>query len=114
MRSPAPGCDRRRPATTTRVMSPLRIVAASLSIAAAVALPRANAAAFVDVLDTPAQMSALAQRGLLQGVAHAGERLVAVGQRGHVLVSRDGGTTWKQSPVPDRKSVCRERGEGWG
>ena len=81
-------------------MSPLRIVAASLSIAAAVALPRANAAAFVDVLDTPAQMSALAQRGLLQGVAHAGERLVAVGQRGHVLVSRDGGTTWKQSPVP--------------
>ena len=81
-------------------MNAFRIVAASLSIAAALSLPRAGAAPFVDVLDTPAQMSPLAQRSLLQGIAHAGERLVAVGQRGHVLVSRDGGTSWKQSPVP--------------
>ena len=82
-------------------MTSLRIVTASLSIAtAALFAPCANAASFVDVLDTPAQMSPLAQRSLLQGVARAGERLVAVGQRGHILVSADGGATWKQSPVP--------------
>jgi len=52
------------------------------------------------VLDTPAQMSPLAAKGLLQGVARAGNRLVAVGQRGHVVVSNDSGATWKQSPVP--------------
>jgi photosystem II stability/assembly factor-like uncharacterized protein len=57
-------------------------------------------AAFVDVLDTPAQSSPLASRTLLQGVAKAGNRLVAVGQRGHIVVSDDGGQTWKQAPVP--------------
>ena len=36
----------------------------------------------------------------MQGVARAGDRLVAVGQRGHIVVSNDGGTTWQQSPVP--------------
>ncbi len=36
----------------------------------------------------------------MQGVARAGAKLVAVGQRGHVLVSADDGKTWKQSPVP--------------
>jgi photosystem II stability/assembly factor-like uncharacterized protein len=58
------------------------------------------AAGFVDVLDTPAQMSPLASKSLLQSVAKAGNRLVAVGQRGHIVVSSDGGATWKQSPAP--------------
>jgi photosystem II stability/assembly factor-like uncharacterized protein len=55
---------------------------------------------FVDVLDTPAQISPLASRSLLEAVTRSGDRLVAVGQRGHILVSADGGATWKQSPVP--------------
>jgi hypothetical protein len=57
-------------------------------------------AGFTDVLDTPALMSPLASRSLLQAVTRAGDRIVAVGQRGHIVVSVDGGTTWKQSPVP--------------
>jgi hypothetical protein len=57
-------------------------------------------AAFVDVLDTAAQPSPLASRTLLQAVAKAGSRLVAVGPRGHIVVSSDRGTTWKQAPVP--------------
>ena len=55
---------------------------------------------FVDVLDTPAQISPLAQHGLLLGLAEVGERLVAVGQRGHILYSADRGQSWRQASVP--------------
>ncbi len=57
-------------------------------------------AAAVDVLARPAQDSPLASRRLLQSVARAGDRLVAVGPRGHIVVSADGGQSWKQSAVP--------------
>jgi photosystem II stability/assembly factor-like uncharacterized protein len=53
-----------------------------------------------DVLDTPALKSPLAQRALVNGLARAGDRLVAVGQRGHVLLSDDQGKTWRQAEVP--------------
>jgi photosystem II stability/assembly factor-like uncharacterized protein len=72
-------------------------VAAALAFAGSVA---AAPAAMVDVLDTPAAMSPLAPRTLLTAVARLDGRLVAVGQRGHVVVSIDNGATWKQSPVP--------------
>jgi photosystem II stability/assembly factor-like uncharacterized protein len=39
----------------------------------------------------------LASRALLIAVASAGERLVAVGDRGHILLSDDKGRTWVQS-----------------
>ena len=72
-----------------------------LAVAITAALsPQAVAAGFVDVLDTPAQITSLAPRSPMQAVARAGNRLVAVGPRGHVVVSADGGATWKQSPVP--------------
>lgn len=58
------------------------------------------AAGFVDVLDTPALLSPLSNRSLLEAVTKRGDRLVAVGQRGHILVSTDHGASWKQAPVP--------------
>ena len=83
------------------------------ALAAGGLLPVAGAAAaatpFRDVLDTPAQKSALAARGLVSGLTRAGKRLVAVGQRGHVLLSDDAGTTWQQADVPvsaDLVAVC--------
>jgi photosystem II stability/assembly factor-like uncharacterized protein len=75
------------------------VAVASLIAMASLAKPAA-AAGFVDVLDTPARMTPLATKTLMQAVARAGDRLVAVGQRGHIVVSSDGGTSWKQSPVP--------------
>jgi photosystem II stability/assembly factor-like uncharacterized protein len=66
----------------------------------AFALPGVSAAGFADVLDTPASMSPLASRGLLNGLAIAGTRVVAVGQRGHIVYSDDNGTSWKQATVP--------------
>jgi photosystem II stability/assembly factor-like uncharacterized protein len=53
-----------------------------------------------DVLDTPALTSALAARSLVNGLALAGNRVVAVGQRGHVLLSDDQGKSWQQATVP--------------
>src|SRR5262249_21678188 len=47
-----------------------------------------------------ATRSALAPRSLLNGLARAGDRVVAVGQRGHVLYSDDAGGTWQQAEVP--------------
>ncbi len=85
-------------------MSRCRIVLALL--AACIAWPASAAPSdaapkgFADPLDVPAQMSPLAARTLLVGVARAGERIVAVGPRGHIVVSADHGATWKQSPVP--------------
>jgi photosystem II stability/assembly factor-like uncharacterized protein len=55
---------------------------------------------FQDVLDTPAATSTLAPKALVNGIALAGERLVAVGQRGHVLLSDDAGRSWTQGEVP--------------
>src|SRR5690606_13251763 len=40
---------------------------------------------------------------LLLDIAHAGKRLVAVGDRGHILFSEDGGKNWVQARVPTRQ-----------
>jgi adhesin HecA-like repeat protein len=53
-----------------------------------------------DVLDTPAIKSPLAVRALVNGLAIAGTRIIAVGQRGHVLLSDDAGKSWQQAEVP--------------
>lgn len=75
---------------------------ASAVVATAVATVAWSATdpAWRDVLDTPAAKSPLAQRALINGIAQAGERLVAVGQRGHVLLSDDQGKSWQQATVP--------------
>src|SRR5690554_1278828 len=55
---------------------------------------------FKDPLDTDAVLSHLAEKSLLNSVVSAGDRLVAVGQRGHILYSDNEGQTWQQAYVP--------------
>ena len=55
-----------------------------------------------DVLNLPAPQSARAIQSNLYGIAMAGSRLVAVGQRGIVLYSDDKGRSWTQGQVPVR------------
>ena len=82
-------------------MIAFRNTVAALGLALAATLPApAIGAGFVDPLDAPATQSPLAARSLLQGVAKAGSRIVAVGQRGHVVYSNDSGASWKQASVP--------------
>jgi len=59
-----------------------------------------QAAGYIDVLDLPARVSALAVSSPLSGMTRAGDRLVAVGQRGHILYSDDSGKHWQQATVP--------------
>jgi len=50
-------------------------------------------------------MAPLAQRSLLLDGAARGDLVVVVGERGHVLVSRDQGRTWDQKQVPTRATL---------
>ncbi|MES2257085.1 MAG: YCF48-related protein [Pseudomonadota bacterium] len=51
----------------------------------------------VDPLGRPAPASVHFQQAMLSAVTRAGERLVAVGERGTVLLSDDGGRNWRQA-----------------
>ena len=73
------------------------LVALAVLVAGAWAVPDKSPR---DVLDTPALTSPLATRALVNGLALAGHRVVAVGQRGHVLLSDDQGKSWQQADVP--------------
>lgn len=68
-------------------------------------------------VDEPAVMSRLAPRSLLLDVAAVDGALVAVGERGHVVVSEDGGESWSQSPCPTRATLTgvhfADRQLGW-
>jgi photosystem II stability/assembly factor-like uncharacterized protein len=46
-----------------------------------------------------------AARSLLLDIAQAGSRLVAVGDRGHIVYSDDNGVTWVQAKVPTRQML---------
>ncbi|MBV1915941.1 MAG: hypothetical protein KUG72_11185 [Pseudomonadales bacterium] len=55
---------------------------------------------FVDVLDAPSVKMPKASKSLLLDVTRAGDRLVAVGQYGHIVFSDDSGKSWTQAEVP--------------
>lgn len=82
--------------------SQLPAVAVALLFAAAGAVGAAQERSG-DRLARPALIEPLAARSLLLDVARAGDRLVAVGERGHVLLSDDEGGNWRQAKsVPMR------------
>jgi photosystem II stability/assembly factor-like uncharacterized protein len=58
-----------------------------------------------DVLDLPAVPSDRAAQSKLFGISRAGDRLVAVGQRGYILFSDDWGDSWQQASVPVRATL---------
>jgi photosystem II stability/assembly factor-like uncharacterized protein len=72
--------------------------AAAAAMSAAAAHP--GAGRFVDPLYQQASHTPLAERSLVTGLARAGARLVAVGQRGQILYSDDRGGRWQQARVP--------------
>jgi len=77
-----------------------------ITLVVVAALMGAGASAQVDPNDEankPAEIEPLASGSLLLDLGVAGSRLVAVGERGHVLLSDDQGATWRQAKsVPTR------------
>jgi photosystem II stability/assembly factor-like uncharacterized protein len=94
-----------------------RTIAALAGAALLAAAHAAPAPRFADPLATPAMASPLAERGLVNALALAGTRVVAVGQRGHVLYSDNDGAAWKQARVPLSADLAAvyfaSPGEGW-
>jgi photosystem II stability/assembly factor-like uncharacterized protein len=71
--------------------------------ALAASLPTAAASAAEAVVAAqlrPAVMSRQAAQSVMLGAAHAGSRVVAVGERGIILLSDDNGQRWQQADVP--------------
>ncbi|BAU74130.1 WD40/YVTN/BNR-like repeat-containing protein [Metapseudomonas furukawaii] len=72
-----------------------------LALALPIAAPcLADAKAVGDVLESPAMRILNAERAVFTDLARAGERLVAAGERGLVLLSDDNGQHWRQASVP--------------
>lgn len=87
---------------STRMKS--RIIASLLLCTAAGALAvhaqdEAAASPNADAKPRAAEMASLSSKSLLLGITRAGEQMVAVGDRGNILLSADG-QTWEQVPVP--------------
>jgi photosystem II stability/assembly factor-like uncharacterized protein len=61
----------------------------------------------VDSLDRPAVLSHTAEHSVLLDVVKTGNRIVAVGERGIVVLSDDSGRTWRQAVVPTSVSLTK-------
>jgi len=70
-------------------------------VAGVLACTCAHANNWIDPVAAPAEIMPLAAHSLLLDLARAGERYVAVGARGDVLLSHDG-RAWQQAKVPTR------------
>lgn len=82
-------------------MSSPRSLVSALAIAASVIAPLPGyAGAVSDALERPAVVVRSPERAVLLGAARAGSRIVAVGERGIVILSDDEAQHWKQASVP--------------
>ena len=86
----------RNPSPLAKALS-LLSVCSVLAFAAPLPLQAADAATITSIESPKAVTS------LLLDIAHAGKRLVAVGDRGHILFSEDAGRNWVQARVPSRQ-----------
>lgn len=83
---------------------------------AAIALS-SSVMALQDVLETPSMETSKATQSLLLDVAVAGTNYVAVGERGHIIFSRDQGKSWEQAQVPVSSTLTAitfvDKTNGW-
>ncbi|WP_085318288.1 WD40/YVTN/BNR-like repeat-containing protein [Derxia lacustris] len=74
------------------------VLAAALVLASAAVVAASAPAA--DLLDRASQPRLHAESAVLISIARAGDRLVAAGERGTLLLSDDNGAHWRQAPMP--------------
>lgn len=88
------------------------LLAAGGALAGLAAAGAAGAAPIGDALDRPSAVTPLAARAVLLGGAQTGGRLVAVGERGIVALSDDGGAQWRSVAVPASVTLTAVRFTG--
>ena len=89
----------------------------TIALAVLVGAAAGNVLAQESIEPEPAVMARLAPKALALDATTADGALIAVGERGHILMSTDGGSTWVQKPSPTRAmltAVCfADRQHGW-
>ncbi len=94
-----------------------RFFCASLTFATCLGLTSVTASGQEDALAEGALVSPLASKSLLLDLNQVGNKLIAVGERGHILISEDNATTWKQVQVPVRVTLTAsyfvDENTGW-
>ncbi len=60
---------------------------------------------YVDLIEMPSAVVEAARHGLTLDIVQTGERLVSVGERGHILLSDDWGRNWTQAEVETRAQL---------
>ena len=83
--------------------APARLFCCGLAVVALLFIALAKPAA--QPVDGNAIPARLAKRSLLLDVHGWGERVLAVGERGHILLSTDGGKNWQQVAAPTRRTL---------
>jgi len=72
-------------------------------------LPASADDAVLMEMDHPAILTPRAAQGLIISIARAGNRLVAVGERGRILLSDDNGRSWRQVATPTSVTLTQVR-----
>lgn len=82
------------------INSRLSGLAIALAFSALASLSYAESGAVGSALDSPAMQIATPAHVVLIDLARAGDRLIAVGERGVIVLSDDNGQSWRQVQVP--------------
>jgi photosystem II stability/assembly factor-like uncharacterized protein len=102
---------------TVRSTGPIRAAFGAAGALTGAGLVAAGLFAASPPAGAAATIATLAPKSLLVDAASRDGRVVAVGERGHVLVSTDAGSTWTQARVPTRALLTGvflgEKGLGW-
>ena len=80
--------------------SRLNCLAIALVLSAFSSPPHADGGVVGAALDSPAMQIAKPSHVVLIDLARAGDRLIAVGERGVIVLSDDNGQSWRQAQVP--------------
>lgn len=81
----------------------------ALALGGLIAVQAVSAAPVGDSIDRAAVAVRSPERAVLLCAAFAGERIVVVGERGIVLLSDDGGRSWRQSAAPTSVTLTTVR-----
>lgn len=99
-------------ATFARLRSHLVVLTAGVAVVVGSVVVAAQGVSAVDLIDAPSRTLVTALKSMVSGVASQGGRTVAVGPRGLILLSEDGGGSWRQvgSPVSTDLATVRFAG----